>query len=171
VIIGNNKFFSGGADIREFAPPACRPDLPEVNAQQDSMQKPLVARSRLRARRRPRAGPCLPLQDRATPLPVGLPEVKLRHPAPARRHAAPAAHHPMAEAVRLMTTGAMLPWKKRRSSVCRSREEHCGPQRLRLGLHEASKADALLLAAFVEGSVAAEHVATASRILTGALRR
>ena len=43
VIIGSAKAFSGGADIREFNKPRERPDLFEVNDQQDAMTKPLVA--------------------------------------------------------------------------------------------------------------------------------
>src|SRR3954447_19733522 len=43
VMIGSAKAFSGGADIREFGKPRLKPDLPEVNDQQDSMKKPLVA--------------------------------------------------------------------------------------------------------------------------------
>jgi 3-hydroxyacyl-CoA dehydrogenase len=43
VLIGSSKAFSGGADIREFNKPMTKPNLPEVNDLQDSMQKPLVA--------------------------------------------------------------------------------------------------------------------------------
>ncbi len=43
VLIGSAKAFSGGADIREFNKPTTKPNLPEVNDIQDSMQKPLVA--------------------------------------------------------------------------------------------------------------------------------
>src|SRR5690606_31298863 len=43
VLIGSAKFFSGGADIREFNQPRTKPDLPEVNDRQDAMKKPLVA--------------------------------------------------------------------------------------------------------------------------------
>ncbi|HEX6295060.1 MAG TPA: enoyl-CoA hydratase/isomerase family protein, partial [Burkholderiales bacterium] len=43
VITGSAKAFSGGADIREFNKPRVKPDLPDVNDQQDKMQKPLVA--------------------------------------------------------------------------------------------------------------------------------
>jgi len=43
ILIGTSKVFSGGADIREFNKPMTRPNLPEVNDLQDSMQKPLVA--------------------------------------------------------------------------------------------------------------------------------
>src|SRR3989454_1034085 len=43
VLIGSAKAFSGGADIREFNKPREKPDLPELNDQQDAMTKPLVA--------------------------------------------------------------------------------------------------------------------------------
>jgi 3-hydroxyacyl-CoA dehydrogenase len=45
VLIGSAKAFSGGADIREFNTPKSSqsPTLPEVNAAQDAMKKPLVA--------------------------------------------------------------------------------------------------------------------------------
>src|SRR5947207_3751627 len=43
VLIGAGKAFSGGADIREFGKPREKPDLPDVNDQQDAMKKPLVA--------------------------------------------------------------------------------------------------------------------------------
>jgi len=43
VIIGSAKFFSGGADIREFNAKREKPDLPDVNDAQDQMKKPLVA--------------------------------------------------------------------------------------------------------------------------------
>src|ERR687896_1831810 len=43
IIIGSAKAFSGGADIREFGKPREKPDLFEVNDQQDAMTKPLVA--------------------------------------------------------------------------------------------------------------------------------
>src|SRR5258708_6842721 len=43
VLIGSAKAFSGGADIREFNKPREKPDLSEVNDQQDAMTKPLVA--------------------------------------------------------------------------------------------------------------------------------
>ena len=43
VIIGSAKFFSGGADIREFNQKRLKPDLPDVNDHQDAMKKPLVA--------------------------------------------------------------------------------------------------------------------------------
>ena len=37
VIIGSAKAFSGGADIREFNQARTKPELPEVNEQQDAM--------------------------------------------------------------------------------------------------------------------------------------
>src|SRR5438046_1947089 len=43
VLIGSAKAFSGGADIREFNKPREKPDLAELNDQQDAMTKPLVA--------------------------------------------------------------------------------------------------------------------------------
>ena len=43
VLIGAGKAFSGGADIREFGKPREKPDLFEVNDQQDAMKKPLIA--------------------------------------------------------------------------------------------------------------------------------
>jgi 3-hydroxyacyl-CoA dehydrogenase len=45
VIWGSPKVFSGGADIREFNTPKSfePPSLPEINAAQDEMKKPMVA--------------------------------------------------------------------------------------------------------------------------------
>src|SRR4051812_35545623 len=43
VLIGAGKAFSGGADIREFNQKREKPDLPDVNDQQDALKKPLVA--------------------------------------------------------------------------------------------------------------------------------
>ncbi len=43
LLVGSAKAFSGGADIREFGTARLKPDLPEVNDQQDAMKKPLVA--------------------------------------------------------------------------------------------------------------------------------
>src|SRR5204862_6698911 len=43
VLTGSAKAFSGGADIREFNKPREKPDLAELNDQQDAMTKPLVA--------------------------------------------------------------------------------------------------------------------------------
>jgi 3-hydroxyacyl-CoA dehydrogenase len=113
VIIGNNKFFSGGADIREFGATRLPPDLPEVNAQQDSMQKPLVAAiggfalgGGLELALACHYRIALPKSQ------VGLPEVKLGIlPGSGGTQRLPRII-PMAEAVRLMTTGAMLPVEK-----------------------------------------------------------
>src|SRR5688572_17964731 len=43
VLIGSATAFSGGADIREFNHPRMKPDLPDINDQQDAMTKPLLA--------------------------------------------------------------------------------------------------------------------------------
>src|SRR5207237_807986 len=43
VLIGSARAFCGGADIREFNHPRMKPDLPEINDQEDAMKKPLVA--------------------------------------------------------------------------------------------------------------------------------
>jgi len=45
VLIGSAKAFSGGAEIREFNTPnsGVSPTLPELNAMQDELKKPLVA--------------------------------------------------------------------------------------------------------------------------------
>jgi 3-hydroxyacyl-CoA dehydrogenase len=45
VIIGSEKAFSGGADIREFNTPKAQmpPSLPEINEAQDALAKPMVA--------------------------------------------------------------------------------------------------------------------------------
>src|SRR6266851_7635988 len=43
ILIGSAKAFSGGADIREFNQTRAKPDLSDVNDQQDAMSKPLVA--------------------------------------------------------------------------------------------------------------------------------
>src|SRR5262245_33035983 len=113
VIIGNAKFFSGGADIREFGTVRLKPDLPEVNDQQDAMKKPLVAAIGGFA-----LGGGLELALAchfriASPRSqVGLPEVKLGIlPGSGGTQRLPRVI-PMAEAVRLMTTGAMLPVEK-----------------------------------------------------------
>ena len=113
VIIGSAKFFSGGADIREFNAKRLPPDLPEVNNQQDAMKKPLVAAIGGFA-----LGGGLELALAchyrvASPRSqVGLPEVKLGIlPGSGGTQRLPRIL-PMAEAVRLMTTGAMLPVEK-----------------------------------------------------------
>jgi len=113
VIIGNTRFFSGGADIREFGATRLPPDLPEVNAQQDAMQKPLVAAiggfalgGGLELALACHYRIALPRSQ------VGLPEVKLGIlPGSGGTQRLPRIV-PMAEAVRLMTTGAMLPVEK-----------------------------------------------------------
>jgi 3-hydroxyacyl-CoA dehydrogenase len=113
VIIGNNKFFSGGADIREFGGTRLKPDLPDVNDQQDAMQKPLVAAiggfalgGGLELALACHYRVALPKSQ------VGLPEVKLGIlPGSGGTQRLPRII-PMAEAVRLMTTGAMLPVEK-----------------------------------------------------------
>ena len=113
VIIGSAKFFSGGADIREFGGTRLKPDLPDVNDQQDSMKKPLVAAIGGFA-----LGGGLELalachfRVAAPKSQVGLPEVKLGIlPGSGGTQRLPRII-PMAEAVRLMTTGAMLPAEK-----------------------------------------------------------
>jgi len=113
VIIGSAKFFSGGADIREFSQKRLPPDLPEVNNQQDAMSKPLVAAIGGFA-----LGGGLELalachfRVAAPKSQLGLPEVKLGIlPGSGGTQRLPRVI-PMAEAVRLMTTGAMLPVEK-----------------------------------------------------------
>jgi 3-hydroxyacyl-CoA dehydrogenase len=113
VIIGNAKFFSGGADIREFSQKRLPPDLPEVNDRQDAMGKPLVAAIGGFA-----LGGGLELalachfRVAAPKSQLGLPEVKLGIlPGSGGTQRLPRII-PMAEAVRLMTTGAMLSAEK-----------------------------------------------------------
>ncbi len=113
VIIGNARFFSGGADIREFNQKRLPPDLPDVNDRQDAMKKPLVAAIGGFA-----LGGGLELalachyRVAAPKSQVGLPEVKLGIlPGSGGTQRLPRIV-PMAEAVRLMTTGAMLPVEK-----------------------------------------------------------
>jgi 3-hydroxyacyl-CoA dehydrogenase len=113
VIIGSAKFFSGGADIREFSATRLPPDLPEVNAQQDSMSKPLVAAIGGFA-----LGGGLELalachfRVAAPKSQLGLPEVKLGIlPGSGGTQRLPRII-PMAEAVRMMTTGAMISAEK-----------------------------------------------------------
>jgi 3-hydroxyacyl-CoA dehydrogenase len=113
VIIGSAKAFSGGADIREFGKPREKPDLFEVNDQQDAMSKPLVAAIGGFA-----LGGGLELAlgcHYRVALPraqLGLPEVKLGIlPGSGGTQRLPRVI-PMAEAVRLMTTGATLPAEK-----------------------------------------------------------
>jgi 3-hydroxyacyl-CoA dehydrogenase len=113
VLIGSAKFFSGGADIREFNQKRLPPDLPDVNDRQDAMKKPLVAAIGGFA-----LGGGLELalachyRVAAPKSQVGLPEVKLGIlPGSGGTQRLPRII-PMAEAVRLMTTGAMLPVEK-----------------------------------------------------------
>src|SRR5918992_6098105 len=113
VIIGSGKAFSGGADIREFNAPRLKPDLPEVNDQQDAMQKPLVAAIGGFA-----LGGGLELalachyRVAAPRAQLGLPEVKLGIlPGSGGTQRLPRLV-PMTEAVRMMTTGATIPAEK-----------------------------------------------------------
>ena len=109
VIIGSAKAFSGGADIREFGKPREKPDLFEVNDQQDAMTKPLVAAIGGFA-----LGGGLELAlgcHYRVALPraqLGLPEVKLGIlPGSGGTQRLPRII-PMAEAVRMMTSGATI---------------------------------------------------------------
>jgi 3-hydroxyacyl-CoA dehydrogenase len=110
VIIGSAKAFSGGADIREFGKPREKPDLFEVNDQQDAMTKPLVAAIGGFA-----LGGGLELalgchyRIAAPRAQLGLPEVKLGIlPGSGGTQRLPRVI-PMAEAVRMMTTGSTIP--------------------------------------------------------------
>jgi hypothetical protein len=92
VITGSSKAFCGGADIREFNAPRLKPDLPEVNEQQDAMKKPLVAAiGGFRPRRRPRARARLPLPRRRAEGAARASRGEARNPAGLRRHPAAAA--------------------------------------------------------------------------------
>jgi 3-hydroxyacyl-CoA dehydrogenase len=113
VLIGSAKAFSGGADIREFSQTRLKPDLPDVNNQQDAMQKPLVAAIGGFA-----LGGGLELAlacHYRIALPkaqLGLPEVKLGIlPGSGGTQRLPRII-PMAEAVRMMTTGATIDSQK-----------------------------------------------------------
>ena len=113
VIIGSAKAFSGGADIREFGKPREKPDLFEVNDQQDAMKKPLVAAIGGFA-----LGGGLELalgchyRVAAPKAQLGLPEVKLGIlPGSGGTQRLPRIV-PMAEAVRMMTTGSTIPAEK-----------------------------------------------------------
>ncbi len=113
VIIGSAKAFSGGADIREFGKPRLPPDLPEVNDQQDSMQKPIVAAIGGFA-----LGGGLELAlgcHYRVALPkaqLGLPEVNLGIlPGSGGTQRLPRMV-PMAKAVEMMTTGKAIPAEK-----------------------------------------------------------
>ena len=109
IIIGSAKAFSGGADIREFGKPREKPDLFEVNDQQDAMTKPLVAAIGGFA-----LGGGLELAlgcHYRVALPrsqLGLPEVKLGIlPGSGGTQRLPRII-PMADAVRMMTTGSTI---------------------------------------------------------------
>jgi 3-hydroxyacyl-CoA dehydrogenase len=106
VLIGSAKAFSGGADIREFNQPRTKPDLPDVNDQQDAMKKPLVAAIGGFA-----LGGGLELaltchyRVALAKSQLGLPEVKLGIlPGSGGTQRLPRIV-PMAEAVKMMTTG------------------------------------------------------------------
>jgi 3-hydroxyacyl-CoA dehydrogenase len=110
VLIGGGRAFSGGADIREFGKPRQRPDLFEVNDQQDAMSKPLLAAIAGFA-----LGGGLELalgchyRVAAPKAQLGLPEVKLGIlPGSGGTQRLPRVI-PMAEAVRMMTTGSSIP--------------------------------------------------------------
>src|SRR5687767_7328057 len=113
VIIGGGRAFSGGADIREFGKPREKPDLFEVNDQQDAMKKPLVAAIAGFA-----LGGGLELalgchyRIAAPKSQLGLPEVKLGIlPGSGGTQRLPRVV-PMADAVRMMTTGSTIPAEK-----------------------------------------------------------
>src|SRR5205823_13762101 len=113
VLIGSQKAFSGGADIREFNKPREKPDLPEVNDFQDAMKKPLVAAITGFA-----LGGGLELalachyRVAAPRAQLGLPEVKLGIlPGSGGTQRLPRVV-PMADAVQMMTTGNPIPAEK-----------------------------------------------------------
>jgi 3-hydroxyacyl-CoA dehydrogenase len=106
ILIGSAKAFSGGADIREFNTVRTKPELPDVNAQQDAMSKPLVAAIGGFA-----LGGGLELalachyRVAAPKAQLGVPEVKLGIlPGSGGTQRLPRAI-PLEEAVRMMTTG------------------------------------------------------------------
>jgi 3-hydroxyacyl-CoA dehydrogenase len=116
VLIGAGKAFSGGADIREFGRPREKPDLPDVNDFQDGMQKPLLAAIAGFA-----LGGGLELalachyRIAAPGAQLGLPEVKLGIlPGSGGTQRLPRIV-PVAEAVRMMTTGNPIPAEKAHS--------------------------------------------------------
>ena len=115
VIVGSAKAFSGGADIREFNTPKAglSPTLPEVNDAQDATNKPIVAAIGGFA-----LGGGLELAlgcHYRIALPktqLGLPEVKLGIlPGSGGTQRLPRMV-PMADAVRMMTTGTPIPAEK-----------------------------------------------------------
>jgi 3-hydroxyacyl-CoA dehydrogenase len=113
ILIGSAKAFSGGADIREFNKPREKPDLFDVNDQQDAMKKPLVAAIGGFA-----LGGGLELalachyRVAAPRAQLGLPEVKLGIlPGSGGTQRLPRVI-PVAEAVKMMTTGNAIPAEK-----------------------------------------------------------
>ena len=109
VLIGAGKAFSGGADIREFGKPREKPDLFEVNDQQDAMKKPLIAAISgfaLGGGLELALGCHYRLAEPKAQL--GLPEVKLGIlPGSGGTQRLPRIV-PMAEALRMMTTGTPI---------------------------------------------------------------
>jgi 3-hydroxyacyl-CoA dehydrogenase len=117
VLIGSAKAFSGGADIREFNTPKsfAKPSLPELNEQQDAMQKPLVAAIGGFA-----LGGGLELalgchyRVAAPKANLGLPEVKLGIlPGSGGTQRLPRVV-PVAEALKMITSGNPIPAEKAR---------------------------------------------------------
>ena len=115
VFIGSAKAFSGGADIREFNTPKsfAQPSLPEINEAQDAMKKPLVAAIGGFA-----MGGGLELalgchyRVAAPRASLALPEVKLGIlPGSGGTQRLPRVL-PVADAVRMMTTGDPIPAEK-----------------------------------------------------------
>src|SRR3954470_2984841 len=106
VLIASAKAFSGGPNIREFNKPRTKPDLFDVNDRQDAMKKPLVAAiggfalgGGLELALACHYRIALPKSQ------LGLPEVKLGIlPGSGGTQRLPRMV-PMAEAVRMMTTG------------------------------------------------------------------
>ncbi|MBI3373261.1 MAG: enoyl-CoA hydratase/isomerase family protein [Betaproteobacteria bacterium] len=115
VLIGSAKAFSGGADIREFNTPksSSKPSLPEINEAQDNFPKPMVAAIGGFA-----MGGGLELslgchyRVAAPKAQLALPEVKLGIlPGSGGTQRLPRVV-PMAEAVKMMTTGNPIPAEK-----------------------------------------------------------
>jgi 3-hydroxyacyl-CoA dehydrogenase len=118
VLIGSEKAFSGGAEIREFNTEKSRvsPVLPELNDMQDALKKPLVAAIGGFA-----LGGGLELalgchyRVAAPKAQLGLPEVKLGLlPGSGGTQRLPRVV-PMAEALRMMTTGSPVSGDKAKS--------------------------------------------------------
>ena len=117
VLIGSEKAFSGGAEIREFNTPKARqsPVLPELNDLQDGMKKPLIAAIGGFA-----LGGGLELAlgchyRVVTPkAQLGLPEVKLGLLPGSGGTQRLTRVVPMAEALKMMTTGSTVTGEKAR---------------------------------------------------------